>query len=464
MISSALRMSGVTARDTNPVAFIDEGLGNSAYLVDLGDGRALVIDPARDATPYLTSAERAGVSIAFTVETHLHADFLTGSRELAACGATVLAPRAGGIEWPHRGFDHGDELDLGGLVLQAVATPGHTPEHLSWLLRDGPDPVALFSGGALLVDAVARTDLIHPDQTEPLARALWRSLQERILTLPDDLPVYPTHGAGSFCAAPTNGPRTTTIGRERAANPLLAAVDEDTFVALLLAGYGSYPPYFLRLRERNRRGPDVLGSPFPPLPSLSARDVRRHLADGAVLVDARPVGSWATGHVVDAIAIPLRPQFGSWLGWLVPDDRPLVFVLEEGQDAADLVRQARTIGYDHLVGAVVSDVEVWRAAGLRVISTEVIDTARLDRLVLDVRQDNEVAAGHLPGALHVELGDVAAAATTLPAGDLAVMCGHGERAVTAASLLERAGRRGVAVVVGGPDDWRATTGDDLQRG
>jgi glyoxylase-like metal-dependent hydrolase (beta-lactamase superfamily II)/rhodanese-related sulfurtransferase len=430
----------------------------------LEDGRTLVVDPERDATPYLAAAERAGLSIAFTVETHLHADFLTGSRELAARGATVLAPRAGRIEWPHRGFDHGDELDLGGLRLQAIATPGHTPEHLSWLVHDDRTPIALFSGGALLVDSVARTDLIAPDQTEPLARALWRSLHERILTLPDDLPVYPTHGAGSFCSAPTNGERTTTIGRERAANPLLAASDEDTFVARLLASYGSYPPYFLRLRKRNRRGPDVLGSPFPPLPALHVDDVRRHLADGAVMIDARPVESWAAAHVPGVISIQLRPQFGSWLGWLVPDDRPLIFLLDTGQDAADLVRQALTIGYDQLAGAVAGGIDAWREAGLAVTSTERVDAARLDRPVLDVRQDSEVAAGHLPGAMHVELGDVADRGTELPSGKLAVMCGHGERAATAASLLERAGRHDVAVVVGGPDDWRDATGDDLQSG
>jgi len=454
----------MTAGTVTPVTFVDEGLGNSSYLVDLGDGRALVVDPARDATPYLVAAERAGSSIAFTVETHLHADFLTGSRELAARGVTVLAPRAGGIDWPHRGFDHGDELNLGGLRLQAVGTPGHTPEHLSWLLHDDDAPVALFSGGALLVDSVARTDLIAPDQTEPLARALWRSLHEWILTLPDDLPVYPTHGAGSFCSAPTNGERTTTIGRERAANPLLAAPDENTFVARLLARYGSYPPYFLRLRERNRAGPDVLGSPFPPLPALRVDDVRCHLADGAVLVDVRPVESWAAAHVPGAISIPLRPQFGSWLGWLVPEDRPLIFLLDRGQDGADLVRQARTIGYDQLAGALAGGIEAWQAAGYAVTSTELIDAARLDRPVLDVRQDNEVATGHLPGAIHVELGDLADHGRELPTGGLAVMCGHGERAATAASLLEKAGRRDVAVVVGGPDDWRDATGDNLQSG
>ncbi|CAN5801101.1 MBL fold metallo-hydrolase [soil metagenome] len=443
----------MTGRAVRPVAFVDEGLGNSSFLVDLGDDRALVIDPARDATPYLAAAERVGLSIAFTVETHLHADFLTGSRELAARGATVLAPRAGGLQWPHRGFDHGDELDLGGLRLRAIATPGHTPEHLSWLLADGPEPVALFSGGALLVDAVARTDLTAPDQTEPLARALWQSLQERILTLPDDLLVYPTHGAGSFCAAPSSGERTTTIGRERAANPLLAASDEDAFVALLLAGYGSYPPYFLRLRERNRLGPNVLGSPFPPLPALPVDDVRRSVAGGAVLIDVRPVPAWAAGHVPGAMAIPLRPQFGSWLGWLVPDDRPVIFLLEPGQDAADLVRQARTIGYEQLAGAVAGGIDAWRAAGFPVATTELVDAVRLDGAVLDVRQDNEHASGHIPGALHVELGDVAEHVTDLPAHDLAVMCAHGERAATAASLLERAGRSNIAVVIGGPDRW-----------
>jgi hydroxyacylglutathione hydrolase len=452
------------ASDLRPLAFVDEGLGNSSYLLDVGDGRALVVDPERDATPYLAAAERAGLSIAFSVETHLHADFLTGSRELAARGATVLAPRAGGIEWPHRGFDDGEELDFGGLRMEAVATPGHTPEHLSWLVRDGSMPVALFSGGALLVDSVARTDLIAPDQTVPLARALWRSLQERILTLPDALPVYPTHGAGSFCSAPTRGERTTTIGRERAANPLLASPDEDTFVARLLAAYGTYPPYFLRLREQNRRGPEVLGSPFPPLPALEVDDVRRLLGDGAVLVDARPVESWAAAHVSGAISIPLRPQFGSWLGWLVPGDRPLIFLLESGQDAADLVRQALTIGYARLAGAVAGGIGAGRAAGLEVVSTELVNAAGLDRPVVDVRQDHEVAAGHVPHTMHVELGDVADVGRELPSGAFAVMCGHGERAATAASLLERAGRRDVAVVVGGPDEWRAATGDGLQTG
>lgn len=431
-------------------AFVDEGLGNSSYLLDLGDGRAAVVDPTRDVGGYLAAAERRGLSIAYTVETHLHADFLSGGRELAARGATVLAPGTAGIEWPHRAFADGDEADVGGIRLQAIGTPGHTPEHLSWLALEGSRPVALFTGGSLLVGAVARTDLIAPDQTEPLARALWRSLQDRILTLPDGLAVYPTHGAGSFCAAPTDTARTTTIGRERSKNPLLAAPDEDAFVTALLDGYGSFPPYFLRLRERNRVGPGILGSPFPPLAALDAPAVRSRLDGGAVLVDVRSVEAWAAGHVPGAISIPLRPQFASWLGWLLPDDRPLVFMLEPGQDAADLVRQARTIGYDQLDGAV--GLDAWRRAGLEVTATELLDVARLDRPVVDVRQHDEYAAGHLPEALHLELGEVEERSTDLPEGPLAVMCGHGERAASAASLLERAGRH-VAVVIGGPEEW-----------
>src|ERR1017187_6045733 len=172
-----------------PLALVDEGLGNSSYLVDLGDGRALAVDPGRDPGPYLAAAAHRGLAIAYAAETHLHADFVSGSRELAAGGAQVLAAAAGGTGFPHPGLGDGDEVDLGGLTLRALATPGHTPEHLSYLLLDGTRPAALFSGGSLLVGAVARPDLIAPDQTEVLARSLWRSLHERVLGLPDDLAV-----------------------------------------------------------------------------------------------------------------------------------------------------------------------------------------------------------------------------------------------------------------------------------
>jgi hydroxyacylglutathione hydrolase len=440
------------------VPVVDEGLGNSSYLVGLGDGRALVLDPSRDPSPYMAEAEGRGWSVAFSAETHLHADFISGSRELAALGAHVVAPADAHLEFPAGGLHDGDEIDLGGLTLRALATPGHTPEHLAYLLLDGDKPAALFSGGSLLVGAVARTDLISPEQTEPLARSLWRSISERLLVLPDDLPVYPTHGAGSFCSAPTGGERTTTIGQERAANPLLAAHDEGAFVKLLLDRLGSYPPYFLRLRERNRRGPGVYGTPQPAPPSLDVDDVERLRRLGAEIVDVRPFDAYAGAHIRGSLSIPLRSQFASWLGWLVPDDVPLVFVREPDQDASDLVRQALGIGYERLAGELAGGIEAWREAALPIGHMSVVDAARVSTPVLDVRQDAEFAAGHLPAASHVELGALPDAAGDLPVGAVATMCAHGERAATAASVLERAGRDDVVVVRGGPDDWSRVRG------
>ena len=447
----------MTARTPTPtpVALVDEGLGNSSYLVDLGDGRALVLDPSRHPGPYLAEAERRGLTIAFTVETHLHADFVSGSRELAALGATVVAPAAGGLEFPVQGLAHGERFDLGGLGLRGLATPGHTPEHLAYVLEDGGRPLALFSGGSLLVGAVARTDLIAPDQTELLARQLWRSLHERILTLPDDLPVFPTHGAGSFCSAPAGGERTTTIGAEKRSNPLLAAPDEDAFVKLLLDGLGSYPPYFLRLRDVNRRGPVVFGIREPSLPRLSSDEVRTRFAGGAMLVDTRSVEAFAAGHITGSLSIPLRDGFATWLGWLVPADTPIVFVVDGTNAAVHAVIEARKVGYEQLDGIV--DIEAWDEPLARIALRQ---AAHVEGTVVDVRQRNEYDAGHVPGALHVELGDIGD--TTIPQGPVSVMCGHGERAMSAASLLQRAGHRDVTVLVGGPDDWSAARGAALE--
>ena len=443
------------------MALVDEGLGNSSYLIDLDDGRALVVDPPRDPTRHLALAAPRGITISHTAETHLHADFVTGSRELASRGATVLGPAAAGIEWPHRGLNDGDEIDLGGLRLTALATPGHTPEHLAYLLCDGDMPTALFSGGSLLVGSVARTDLIATDQTETLARALWRSIAERLLVLPDDLAVYPTHGAGSFCSAPAGGERTTTIGRERATNPLLAAPDEDTFVARLLAGLGSYPPYFAELREVNRRGARVYGK-FPTLARLDVATTQRLAAGGAVLVDVRPVDRFAAGHIPGALSIPLRPQFASWLGWLVRRDQPIVFVVDDGQDRVQLVSQCLTIGYEHLAGELAGGVDAWTAEGQPVGMIPLVTPAAMDRhQVLDVRQTAEYTAGHVPGAVHLELGSLPAGLDAVPTGPITLMCGHGERAMTGASILAAAGRDDVSVLVGGPEDWARAAGARL---
>src|SRR5882762_9328818 len=210
------------------VPLVDEGLGNSAYLVDLGDGRALVVDVSRDLRAVHTTAARRGLTVAFAADTHLHADFLSGAYQLGATNRTrVLASAAGHREFTHTGLHDGDEVDLGGLRLRALMTPGHTHEHLSFLLLDGDREVGVFTGGSLIVGSAARTDLVSDERTDDLTRAQYASLR-RLACLPGDVQVWPTHGAGSFCSAPPGTERTSTIAHELATNPLLHAADEDS--------------------------------------------------------------------------------------------------------------------------------------------------------------------------------------------------------------------------------------------
>jgi hydroxyacylglutathione hydrolase len=436
------------------VGIRDEGLGNSSWLVDLGDGSAFVVDPMRDPWPYVSTAQRLGVRLRFVAETHLHADFVSGGREIAhAAGATILASRGAQLAFPHTPVGDGEQIDLGGLTLQVLATPGHTPEHVAFLLADGSAPVALFSGGTLIVGGAARPDLIAPDQTEPLARAAWRSITDRLLMLPDDLAVYPTHGGGSFCAAGASG-QVSTIGAERAGNPLLQVPYEDVFVDRLLGGLGSYPGYFLRLRDVNRTGPRIYGVETPSLRRLGVADTRDVVTAGGMIVDVRRVGSYAAAHIPGSLSIELRDSFATWLGWLVDAvTTPLAFVVDDDQDHDDLVRQCLGIGYEHIAGAVSGGVQAWADAGLELASTPVLDRPASGVTVLDVRQESEWQQSHVPDAVHVELGSLADRVGEIPAGHVVAHCMHGQRSMTAASVLERAGRDDVAVFTGGPDQW-----------
>lgn len=446
------------------LVLVDEGLGNSCYLVDLGDGRALVVDPPRDLRATRAAAYARDLRIGFVADTHLHADFLSGAVQLAHDdGAVVLASAKGRRQFAHRALDDGDEVDLGGLALIAVSTPGHTDEHLSFVLGDGKTPVGVFTGGSLIVGSAARTDLLGPERTEELARAQYASLH-RLAELPDETAVWPTHGAGSFCAAPPGAARTSTIGAERVTNPLLRAAGVEEFVAALLSSLGSYPPYFRRLGELNRRGPTVLNAATTGrIAGLTVGDVLQLRSIGATVVDVRPVTDYAAAHIPASLSIPLREQFATWLGWLVQPAAPLVVVRSADQDVAEVVWQAAKIGYDRLAGELADGIDAWTAAGQPTASTELLNTDQLgDRRVLDIRQLPEFTGGHLPGARHIELGAVERAADQLPDAPTVLMCGHGERAATAASLLERAGHRDLAVLVGGAEDWATATGRDLE--
>jgi hydroxyacylglutathione hydrolase len=446
---------------TTPIdAVVDEGLGHSSYLVDLGDGSALIVDPPRFPDAHARAARERGLRIAWTADTHSHADYVSGSPELGAAGASFIAPKACRLETPHVPVDPGDDVVLApGRTLRAIATPGHTPEHLAYLLVEDGTPAALFSGGSLMVGTVGRTDLLGPEQAEPLARCLYRALHDEIAVLPDDLSVYPTHGAGSFCSAPGASERSTTIGRERRTNPLFAIADEDAFVRELLAGFGTFPPYFQRLPELNRRGPRLYGE-LPTLDRLDVSRVRELRDAGAVVIDARPISAYAGGHIPGSLSIELRPVFASWLGWLVDPDATLTFVLDTDQDRADVVRACLDVGLENLAGELDGSIDAWRAAGGALTTTPLVDPGTIiEGALIDVRQRNEYATAHIEGALNIELGGLLDA--PLPDTAMTLMCGHGERAMTGASVLERRGRTDVTVRSGGPDDWANATVESL---
>jgi len=441
-------------------SFFDEGLGNSSYLVaaDAGTGAA-VIDPDRDVDRYLAAADRRGRRVTHVLETHLHADFVSGSRELAArTGAPVLASAEARLAFPHRGLRDQEAFAAAGLRFRALATPGHTPEHLSFLISSASGkPEALFSGGALLVGSVARTDLIAPERTEELTRALYHSLHEGILSLPDDVVVLPTHGAGSFCAAGARDKRSTTIGQERRSNALLQAPTEAAFVARALDGLPPYPAYFRRMRALNRAGPAVLGH-LPELVGLSPEALPQRLQAGALLIDTRSPEAFDACHLAGAIGIPLTAAFGTWVGWLIPPDVPLMLGVESGEATPDAVRQLLKVGYERLEGYLAGPFDGRQVAGATAstprVPVDVLEAGGTPYQVLDVRERSEWRDGHIPGAVSMPLSELQQRAGTLSASrPLLVHCAHEFRSTIAGSLLQRAGFE-VSHLIGGFDAWR----------
>jgi hydroxyacylglutathione hydrolase len=448
--------------------FVDEGLGNSSHLViSERTGLAALIDPLRDVDRYLDAAAAVGARISHVFETHIHNDFISGSRELAAqAGSRIVASAAGALEFEHEPVSDGDVIAIGDLSFTVLATPGHTPEHVSYLARDvnkpGGPPV-LFSGGSLLVGTIARTDLLGHEHAAGLGRQLFHSLHDKILPLSDDVAVYPTHGAGSFCTATPGAARQTTIGQERQTNPFLQFQRPEALSAELARVMPSFPSYFHHMRALNRRGPRLLGG-IPELEPLAPADVAARMARGEAVVDLRPVARYLEGHIPGVYHVELRPAFAAWVGWVVPFATPVVLV-SEGTDGHDeAVHQLIRIGYDDLPGFLAGGMGAWERAGLPIARLPVLTVgqvrerlARGQRLaVLDVRQDAEWAVGHVAGARHVEAGALAARDPELPRTvPIAAHCGHEQRAATALSVLERHGYTNLHLIEGGWSAWQA---------
>ncbi|MDQ6791224.1 MAG: MBL fold metallo-hydrolase [Candidatus Dormibacteraeota bacterium] len=439
-------------------------LGNTTFLVsDPESGEAVAIDPLRDVGQYLDRAEQLDVRIKQSLETHVHNDFVSGSLELRAeVGAGICAAEDSGLEFGFDPLREGSEVSLGRWRLRARHTPGHTPNHLSYLLR-GPDgrDAAIFSGGALMVGAIARTDLFGPHLATHLALEAFRTLHVLLRDLPDDVAVYPTHGAGSFCAAGSSGVATTTMGRERRTNPYLMTTELMPFIARALH-QGPYPAYYKDMNALNRRGANLIGRSLPPLKDLSPDLSDNHRKLGAALVDVRSGRKYDRGHIPGSYNIGLEGPFGPWVGWVIERERPIVLVGGTRKQHEEAHRQLLRIGFDSVAGQLDGGMDAWTASGRELATFETAEVADLASWILsaepmtvvDARNEDEWVHGHVPGALRMPVPDISHHAHEIPReAPVAVHCGVGYRAAIAASLLEQAGLHRIIHVIGPYSDW-----------
>lgn len=446
--------------------FFTPGLAQVAYgVADETSRQAAIIDPRRDIDEYLVWATRHGYRFVAICETHVHADFVSGARELAeATGAPVYAGRIGAAEFPHTPLDDGDRIAVGDLTLGALWTPGHTPEHISYLLYDpaaGSAPVAMFSGDLLFAGEIGRPDLLGPAAQQTLIAQLWETVSTRLTRLPDRVVVYPGHTAGSPCGKQIGDAPRTTLGQERTFNYVLQQPTREAFCEAVMAGMPRPPAYYPTMKRVNKVGPTLLRD-LPVGDALSAANVAAKQAAGALLIDTRSATQFARGHIPGAVSVGLGPNFAIWAGWLTPYDREVVLILDAAEQYEDARVELWRIGIDAVAGYLAGGMAAWEAAGKPVESMATIQVNDLAPVLstytmLDVRDRTEWEAGHVPGARNAPAGDLAqgAAAPVNGSGPVAVICGTGFRSAVAASLLQQRGKHDVVQVEGGMDAWRA---------
>lgn len=446
--------------------FVIEGLGHQSYsLTDLSRGTTAIVDPRRDIEIYLQASSQAHTRITHILETHLHNDYISGARELAMrTGATIVASALDPLHYDHHAVREGEQITVGDLSLKILHTPGHTPEHISYLLTEPgqSNPSALFSGGSLLVANAGRTDLLGPAMTLTLTRQQYQSLRRLLDSLPGQVYVYPTHGTGSFCQSSSgDAKRVTTIAQERLVNPAALASNEADFVQRQMAGYAEYPTYYRFMGPSNREGPTLLGE-IPAPAHLSPEQVNARLQKGVPLIDGRKREAFARQHVPGSLNIELDGTFGTYVGWTVPFNVPLMILIEDEPGQREAVVQLLRIGYEHVEGFVDGGIRAWQAAALPTSQLKSIDLEtcyqhwlhREPGFVLDVRRTDEWKAGHIPGALHLPVGELAQHLPDLPQDQpIFTICQTGYRAELAASIIAATGREVIAVR-DGMDLWK----------
>jgi len=438
--------------------FFVEGLAHASYLFG-ADGAAAVVDPKRDVDDTLAAAERYGAKIVAVFETHPHADFISGHVELAQrTGATIYVSERLPATYPHRALKHRAEVPVGSLRVQALDTPGHSPDSMSFYVQDESERY-VFTGDALFVGDVGRPDLrdMHADP-RAMASALYDTLHDVLYRLPDDTVVYPTHGAGSLCGRKLGSAPSTTIGAEKRTNWANAFPTREAFVAAMVANLPDRPAFFYHSPFVNLAGARSLAEVPKPRRLEPASLLREH-ADARVL-DTRSAEAFGAGHIAGSLSVGLSlPVFSTWVGSVVQPDEPIVVVVDDPAEAEKAWLELARIGYEMIRGYVLPSREAWTAAGLEVRETRQLDVCCVEpwlltgRRLLDVRTPAEWDAGHVGGARWISLFQLPERLAEVPAGPLAVMCGSGYRSSIATSLLERAGRRDVVNVRGGWAAW-----------
>ena len=461
--------------------FYDDKLAQASWLVGCAaTGEALVVDPHRDVDVYVSAAEAEGLRITHVTETHIHADFVSGSRELAeATGARLYLSDEGGPDWRYAFaaedgavlLRDGDTFMVGNVRIEAMHTPGHTPEHLSFIVTDtaGADrPMGVFTGDFVFVGDVGRPDLLEKaakvmGTMEAGARTLFRSLQRFKAQVPDFVQIWPGHGAGSACGKALGAVPQSTLGYERLFNWGLVEDDEEEFVRAVLAGQPEPPKYFAEMKRINREGPRVLGG-FPRPRHLQEARLVELMESGALVVDTRSAADFAVEHVPGTINLPLNRSFTTWAGWLVPYGRDFYLVVDEHATSAadEAVRDLAMIGLDRVAGYFTRRaVQAWKDEGRPLASVRQITSEELaGRLaagevnVLDVRGAAEWEAGHLPGVPNIPVGHLPDRLDEVPTDrPLVVHCQGGGRSAIAASLLQARGIRDVLNLTGGYQEW-----------
>jgi hydroxyacylglutathione hydrolase len=452
------------------------GLAINSYVVgDERTGEAAVIDPTRDVDDFLRYADDHGLRIRHVLETHVHADFVSGARELKARlqgEASIGCSGHGGPDWtpPYadRHLKEGDTISLGGVRLGVVHTPGHTPEHLAFTLTDtarsAEVPWLMFTGDFLFVGDVGRPDLLGEQAQQQLAQDLYRSVFEKLPALPDFTEVFPAHGAGSLCGKAIGSRQSSTIGYERRFSPALRQQPQAEWVRSLLAGMPLAPPYFRRMKRVNKEGPAILGPELPGQKRRSARDVYERVCERCLVVDVRSKEAFAAAHVPNAINIPLGPNLPTWAGWVLPYDQPTLIVLDDAVRMPEVTTHLLRVGFDDVRGYLEGGMDAWETAGYPLATLSTLSVHELHQrlkggralTVLDVRTEGEWNAGHIDGAIHVHGGKLQERYAEVPRDrPVAVVCGSGYRASIAASFLQREQYEGVGNVIGGMTAWKA---------